>query len=150
MRALVIAAAMLTLAACFGAAGVARPFQSTSRFDGLEQEITVTPLDWPGDDVFRLSSRLVNRGPRPVTVRVVTCTLEPGRDLRTRGTLVQRAVPGCVAAPPVVTLAPGEASASVGFIGQFNRPGRYRVQVRHARDPDRWGEITVVTRRSSR
>lgn len=149
MRILTACAAALALAACWGAAGVDRPFHSVSPFaGGLEQEITVRPAGGPfGDErVFSLSSRIVNRGSRPLTVRVVTCYLEPGRDLRTRGKLVARAVPGCIQTPDVYTLAPGEATPGVSFIGQFNRPGRYTVRVRHALEPEFWGEIRLRAR----
>lgn len=142
-------AALLTLAACWGAAGVDRPFHSVSPFaGGLEQEITVGPAGGPFADekVFHLSSRIVNRGSRPTRVRVVTCYLSPKRHLRTRGTLVQRVIPGCIGTPDLYTLAPGEATPPVGFTGQFNRPGHYTVRVLHALEPEFWGEIRIRAR----
>jgi hypothetical protein len=149
VRVILASAAALALAACWGAAGVDRPFHSVTPFaGGLEQEITIRPAGgaFADERVFRLSSRIINRGSRPMTVRVVTCYLDPQRHLRTRGTLVQRVNPGCIRTPDVYTLAPGEATPGVGFTGQFNRPGRYTVRVRHALDPEFWGEIRVRAR----
>lgn len=148
MRALVSLAAVLVLAAC-SAGKVLEPFESTYLSNGLEQQIRVEPASKELDDtgvVFNLKSTLVNRGSAPVTVRVVTCWLDPKENLRADVELVTRAIPSCVQTPNVLTLAPGEASNTLWFTGQFDRPGRHTIRVRHALDPEFWGEITVRAR----
>lgn len=148
MRTLVTLATLLVLAAC-SAGKVLEPFESTYLSNGLEQQIRVEPVSPQLDDtgeMFRLTSRLVNRGPEPVTVRVVTCWLDPKENLRADVELVTRAIPSCIPEPNVLTLAPGQASRTLSFMGQFDRPGRHTVRVRHALDPEFWGEIIVRAR----
>lgn len=148
MRALVTLAALLALTAC-SAGKVLQPFASTCLSNGLEQRITVEPASKQVDDtgvMFNLRSTLVNRGPEALTVRVVTCWLDPKVNLRADVELVTRAIPSCVHEPNVLTLAPGQASNTLWFTGQFDRPGRHTIRVRHALDPEFWGEITVRAR----
>ena len=149
MRTLLSAiAAVLALSAC-SAGKVTSPVESTFVANGLEQQLRIEPAGEPFDntgEVFQLTSRLVNRGSEPVTVRVVTCWLDPKENLRASAELMARAIPGCVPQPNVLTLAPGEASGSLSFIGQLDRPGRHTIRVRHALDPEFWGEIRVVAR----
>lgn len=148
MRTLVILAALLALSAC-SAGKVLEPFESTFLSNGLEQRITVEPGSKQVDDtgvMFNLKSTLVNRGSGPVTVRVVTCWLDPKENLRADVELVTRAIPSCIPEPNVLTLAPGQASNTLWFTGQFDRPGRHTIRVRHALDPEFWGEITVRAR----
>jgi hypothetical protein len=148
MRTLALAAAVLAVSAC-SAGKVTSPVESTFLADGLEQQIRIAPMGEPFDgtgEVFRLTSRLVNRGPAPVTVRVATCWLDPKQNLRASAELVTRAIPSCVQEPNVLTLAPGEASNTLSFIGQLDRPGRHTIRVRHALDPEFWGRIRVVAR----
>lgn len=142
-------AAILALAGCsLGPTQVTGPVESTSRFDGLEQEIRIEPalqIDASGR-VFNLTSRIVNRGEQPVTVRVATCYLEPGVNIRSRARLIIRAIPGCIQGPNVLTLAPGEASNTIWFTGEIQPAGRHTIEVRHALDPEFWGRIQVVAR----
>ncbi len=147
MRTLTLAATLFALSAC-AAGKITSPVESTFLANGLEQQIRIEPAGQPFDDtgeVFRLTSRLVNRGSEPVTVRVVTCWLDPKENLRASAELVARAIPGCVAQANVLTLAPGEGG-TVSFLGQLDRPGRHTIRVRHALDPEFWGEIRVVAR----
>jgi hypothetical protein len=148
MRILLTVAALLALSAC-SAGKVLEPFESTFLSNGLEQQIRVEPVSAELDDtgvMFNLKSTLVNRGSDPVTVRVVTCWLDPKENLRADVELVARAIPGCVPEPNVLTLAPGQASRTLWFTGQFDRPGRHTIRVRHALDPEFWGEITIRAR----
>ncbi|HEX6369401.1 MAG TPA: hypothetical protein VF006_10740 [Longimicrobium sp.] len=148
MRTLVTLAAVLSLSAC-SAGKVLEPVESNFLSNGLEQQIRVEPVSAELDnsgEVFNLKSTLVNRGSAPVTVRVVTCWLDPKEHLRADVELVTRAIPSCIPEPNVVTLAPGQASRTLWFIGQFDRPGRHTVHVRHALDPQFWGEIIVRAR----
>lgn len=148
MRILLPLAALLALSAC-SAGKLLEPFESTYLSNGLEQQIRVEPASAQLDDtgvMFNLTSRLVNRGPEPVTVRVVTCWLDPKENLSADAELVTRAIPSCIPEPNVLTLAPGQASNTLWFTGQFDRPGRHTVRVRHALDPEFWGEITVRAR----
>jgi hypothetical protein len=149
MRILTLAAA-LVLAACSGAGPVIPdPVESTFLSNGLEQEIKVAPVPEtvdPRGKMFQLTSRLINRGDAPVTVRVVTCWLDPKENLRTRATFSAYAIPGCIAGPTQYTLAPGEASNTVWFTGEIERPGRYTIEVRHALNPEFWGKVEVVAR----
>lgn len=147
MRVIVpLAAAALLLAACGASAPeIAGPAGQIHTQGGLEQQITVTPrADDP--DWFDLTSTLVNRGNAPVTVRVVTCWLDPKVNLRTRATFNGYAIPSCIGTPDVVTLAPDAASPTLWFSGRIERAGRYRIEVRHALDPEFWGEVVVVAR----
>lgn len=141
-----LAAAALLLAACSASAPeIAGPAEQVHAHAGLEQQITVTPrADDP--DWFDLKSTLVNRGDAPATVRVVTCWLDPRVNLRTRATFNGYAIPSCIRTPDVVTLAPGEASPTLWFSGRIERAGRYRIEVRHALDPEFWGAVEVVAR----
>ena len=149
MRILILAAA-LTLAACSGAnPAIPDPVETTFLSNGLEQEIRIRPMDPqvdPRGKMFHLTSRLVNRSDAPVTVRVVTCWLDPKVNLRTRATFISYAIPGCIAGPSEYTLAPGEASNTLWFTGEIERPGRYTIEVRHALDPEFWGKVEVVAR----
>lgn len=148
MRTFSLIAALLTLSAC-AAGKIISPVESTFLANGLEQQIRIEPVGEPMDptgEVFRLTSRLVNRGSEAVTVRVVTCWLDPKENLRATAELVARAIPSCVQTPSVLTLAPGEASNTLWFMGQLDRPGRHTIRVRHALDPEFWGEIRVVAR----
>jgi len=146
MRVLACLAAALLLAGCGASAPeIAAPVAQVHTQDGLEQQITVTPrADDP--DWFDLKSTLVNRGDAPATVRVVTCWLDPKVNLRTRARFNGYAIPSCIQAPDVVTLAPGESSPTLWFSGRIERAGRYRIEVRHALDPEFWGEVEVVAR----
>ncbi|HEX2078839.1 MAG TPA: hypothetical protein VHG08_14045 [Longimicrobium sp.] len=144
MRTLAPAAAMLALSAC-AAGRVTLPVESTFLAHGLEQQIRIEPRGEDGE-VFSLTSRLVNRRSEAVTVRVVTCYLHPKENLRASAELVIRAIPGCVPEPNVLTLAPGQASNTVWFVGQLDRPGRHTIRVRHALDPEFWGVIRVRAR----
>jgi hypothetical protein len=149
MRFIVPLAAALLIAACSGKpAGIAGPSEQVSVHNGLEQQITVTPADPAlGDpDWFNLKSTLVNRGDAPITVRVVTCWLDPRLHLRTNASFNGYAIPGCIQESDVVTLAPGESSRTLWFSGRMERRGRYRIQVRHALDPEFWGEVYVTAR----
>lgn len=149
MRILTLAA-VLVLAACAGGSpAIPDPVETTFVSNGLEQEITVTPVGPeidPRGKMFHLKSRLINRGDAPITVRVVTCWLDPEVNLRTRATFIAFAIPGCIQGPTEYTLAPGEASNTVWFTGEIERPGRYTIEVRHALDPEFWGKIEVVAR----
>lgn len=148
MRTLALAAAALALSAC-AAGKITSPVESTFLANGLEQQIRIEPMGEPFEptgEVFRLTSRLTNRGSEAVTVRVVTCWLDPKENLRARAELVARAIPSCVPEPSVLTLAPGEASNTLTFIGQLDRPGRHTIRVRHALEPELWGEIAVRAR----
>jgi hypothetical protein len=148
MRLIALAAALL-LAACSGnPVEIAGPSEQVSLHNGLEQQITVTPADPSlGDpDWFNLKSTLVNRSDAPITVRVVTCWLDPKLHLRTNASFNGYAIPGCVPEPSLVTLAPGESSRTLWFSGRIERRGRYRIQVRHALDPEFWGEVYVTAR----
>ena len=149
MRILVLAAA-IALAACSGAnPAIPDPVETTFLSNGLEQEIRIRPMDPqvdPRGKMFHLTSRLVNRSDAPVTVRVVTCWLDPKVNLRTRATFISYAIPGCIAGPSEYTLAPGEASNTLWFTGEIERPGRYTIEVRHALDPEFWGKVEVVAR----
>jgi hypothetical protein len=148
MRLAILAAALL-LGACGGTPSqVTGPSETRFTAHGLEQQLTVrapVPAD-PDPGWLHLSSRLVNRSDAPITVRVVTCWLDPKQHLRTRAEFNGYAIPGCIPEPNVLTLAPGEASRSVGFSGRISRPGRYTIQVRHALDPEFWSEIEVTAR----
>lgn len=151
MRILGTLAAALALAACSGGmAEITGPFASTFAANGLEQEIRVVPAEeevfGPDNKVFHLKSRIINRGDAPATVRVVTCWLDPRLHMRTRAPLVTRAIPGCIFTPDVFTLAPGEATSTVWWTGEIERAGRYTIQVRHALDPEFWGEVEIVAR----
>ena len=148
MRTLALAAALFALSAC-AAGRITTPVESTFLANGLEQQLRIEPAGAPFDgtgEVFRLTSRLVNRGSEPVTVRVATCWLDPKENLRAGAELVARAIPSCIQQPSVLTLAPGEASGTLSFTGQIDRPGRHTIRVRHALDPEFWGEIRVVAR----
>lgn len=150
MKTRTIAPALLVLAAaCSGGPdGLTGPSETVFVSNGLEQQLRVeTDLPWDASgEWFQLTSRLVNRGDAPVEVLVTACTLAPGRDLRTRAQLTARAIPTCAAEEGQVTLAPGEESGTVAFTGAIEGRGRYTFRVRHARDPEMWGEIEVVTR----
>ena len=149
MRILILAAA-IALAACSGAnPAIPDPVETTFLSNGLEQEIKIRPMDPeidPRGKMFHLTSRLVNRSDAPVTVRVVTCWLDPKVNLRTRATFIAYAIPSCIQGPGEYTLAPGEASNTVWFTGEIERPGRYTIEVRHALDPEFWGKVEVVAR----
>ncbi|HYR06399.1 MAG TPA: hypothetical protein VEQ60_01445 [Longimicrobium sp.] len=149
MRILILAAA-IALAACSGAnPAIPDPVETTFLSNGLEQEIKIRPMDPqvdPRGKMFHLTSRLVNRSDAPVTVRVVTCWLDPKVNLRTRATFIAYAIPGCIQGPSEYTLAPGEASNTLWFTGEIERPGRYTIEVRHALDPEFWGKVEVVAR----
>jgi hypothetical protein len=147
MRILTLAA-VLALAACSGAnPAIPDPVETTFVSNGLEQEIRITPVGEPTDPsgkMFHLTSRLINRSDAPITVRVVTCWLDPKVNLRTRATFIAFAIPSCVQGPSEYTLAPGQASNTVWFTGEIERPGRYTIEVRHALDPEFWGRVEVV------
>lgn len=147
MRTLAALAAVLALAAC-SAGKVVGPFEATFLSNGLEQQITIDRNDAldPSGRVFTLRSRLVNRSAEPITVRVVTCWLEPKQHLRATAELVTRVIPGCIQSPNLVTLVPGQASESLSWTGEIDRPGRHTIQVRHALDPEFWGEIQFTAR----
>lgn len=145
MRTLATLAAALALSACGGALAITGPVETTFVHDGLAQEIRIEPADpatFSDDPVVNLTSRLVNRGAAPVTVRVATCYLDPDRYLR-GARFVVRAIPGCIQTPDVVTLAPGQASDRLWFVGEIHGSGRVTIGVRHALEPELWGEITV-------
>lgn len=145
MRLPVSAVLALALAACGGPLSITGPVESTFIHDGLAQEIRIEPADegtYGDERVVNLQSRLVNRGTGPVTVRVKTCYLDPQTSLR-GARFVVRAIPGCIQTPDVITLAPGEASGRLWFTGEIHGSGRLRIGVRHALDPEFWGEITV-------
>jgi hypothetical protein len=149
MRILALAAALL-LAACSGAnPAIPDPVETTFLSNGLEQEIKIGPMDPqvdPGGKMFHLTSRLINRSDAPITVRVVTCWLDPKVNLRTRATFIAYAIPSCIQGPSEYTLAPGEASNTLWFTGEIELPGRYTIEVRHALDPEFWGKVEVVAR----
>jgi hypothetical protein len=149
MRILILAAAIV-LAACSGAnPAIPDPVETTFLSNGLEQEIKIRPMDPevdPRGKMFHLTSRLVNRSDAPITVRVVTCWLDPKVNLRTRATFIAYAIPSCIQGPSEYTLAPGEASNTLWFTGEIERPGRYTIEVRHALDPEFWGKVEVVAR----
>lgn len=144
MRILATLAAVLALSACGGKLSLTGPVESTFASHGLEQEIRIEPAGeaYGEAPVVNLTSRLVNRGSTPVTVRVATCYLDPGRYLR-GARFVTRALPGCIQTPDVITLAPGQASDRLWFVGEIHGSGRLTIGVRHALDPEFWGEITV-------
>lgn len=143
-----IAALLLVAASACGPARVTRPVQSVTRHGALEQHLEVRVRDPSAADPdwFHLSSRLVNRGTAPMTVRVVTCGLDHKRDLRTRARFMAMAAGSCAPGPDVITLAPGEASPPVGFSGAIEWPGRYTVRVRHALEPEFWATIRITAR----
>lgn len=149
MRRTILTIAALLVGACGGApTQVSGPSETRFTAHGLEQQLTIRtsgPAD-PDPGWLHLSSRLVNRSDAPITVRVVTCWLDPKQHLRTRADFNGYAIPGCIPEPNVLTLAPGEASGSVGFAGRIARPGRYTILVRHALDPEFWGEVEVTAR----
>lgn len=149
-----IAALLPVLAVLAAACGgdptrITEPFEQTNTFGSLEQVIRVAPappeIDGKGK-MFHLTSRLVNRGDAPVTVRVVTCWIDPKVNMRTRATFIAYAIPGCVGEPNELTLAPGESSNTLWFVGEIEWPGEYEIQVRHALDPEFWGRVTVVAK----
>ena len=148
MRSIVpLLALALTAGACANPTGPEmEPTFSVSVQDGLEQQLTVTPLPDNGQGMFYLESRLVNRGDAPVQVRVTRCFLEPGVDLKTRAHFSTIGMPSCIPEPNVITLAPGETSKGVGFSGAIRGRGRFTLYVRHAREPEMWGRIDVVAR----
>jgi hypothetical protein len=145
MRLLATAALALALSACGGTLAITGPVESTFAAHGLEQVIRIEPADpatFSRDPVVNLTSRLVNRGSAAVTVRVATCYLDPDRSLR-GARFVVRALPGCIQTPDVITLAPGQASDRLWFVGEIHASGRATLGVRHALDPEFWGEIRV-------
>lgn len=145
MRLFASAALVLALAACSGPVSITGPVESTFIANGLEQEIRIEPASeefFGAGRVVNLTSRLVNRGTAPVTVRVKTCYLDPGTSLR-GAKFVTRAIPGCIQTPDVLTLEPGQASSTLWFTGEIHGSGRLTIGVRHALDPEFWGEITV-------
>jgi hypothetical protein len=129
---------------------VAPPTTTVLSESGLEQVLQLE-AEHPWKDLrggFRISSRLVNRGTEPVTVRVTACYLEYGVDVKSKPKIELLAfmIPGCVAMNNVITLQPGQSSGSMSFGGQVQDPGRYKVSIRHAQDPELWGEIELVVR----
>jgi uncharacterized protein YcfL len=149
MRLIPLLAAALLFAGCSGnPVELAGPSEQVSVHNGLEQQITITPSDPAlGDpDWFHLKSTLVNRSDAPITVRVVTCWLDPKVHLRTNASFNGYAIPGCIPEPSVVTLAPGESSRTLWFSGRIERRGRYKIEVRHALDPEFWGAVYVTAR----
>lgn len=155
MRIPILLAAALALAACAGSpTQIEDPVEQVNTFGTLEQELRVTPLPAemdPSGRMFRLTSRIVNRGTEPVTLRLVHCWLEPGVNLITEASFISYAIPGCPGPIPghdgLTTLAPGEASGTRVFTGEIEFPGTYKFRVRHALDPEFWGEITITAKR---
>lgn len=148
MRLIACAAAALLLAACNGGVPrIAGPVDQVFAHGGLEQRLTVShPAPDEDPDWFHLKSTLVNRGDEPVHVRVVTCWLDPKVNLRTDASFNGYAIPSCVREPNELTLEPGQSSNTLWFSGRIERAGRYTIRVRHALDPEFWGEIEVVAR----
>ena len=149
MRLTLLAAALLLAACSQGPAAITGPVDQTSIVNGLEHELRIEPADattFPNGKAFNLKSRLINRTDAPMTVRVVTCWLDPKVNLRTRASFIAMAIPGCVPEPNVITLAPGQASRTLWFTGEIERPGRYTIEVRHALDPEFWTAIQVTAR----
>ena len=148
MRLIASLAAALLLGACGGSVpAITGPVDQVHASNGLEQRLTIsTPYPDQDPDWFHLTSTLVNRSDAPITVRVVTCWLDPKVNLRTSASFNGYAIPGCVGEPDVLTLAPGASSNTVWFSGRIERPGTYRIQVRHALDPEFWGEIEITAR----
>lgn len=151
MRLPILLAAALALAACAGnPVEIEEPVEQVNTFGTLEQELRVGPLPPemdPSGRMFRLTSRIVNRGDAPVTLRLVHCWLEPGVNLLTDASFIAFAIPGCPGPEPgadgLTTLAPGEASQTRVFTGEIEFRGTYKVRVRHSLDPEFWGEITI-------
>jgi hypothetical protein len=151
MRLPILLAAALALAACArNPTQIDEPVEQTNTFGTLEQELRVSPLPSdmdPSGKMFRLTSRMVNRGDAPVTLRLVHCWLEPGVNLLTEATFIAFAIPSCPGPVPgsdgLTTLAPGEASGTRVFTGEIEFPGTYKFRVRHSLDPELWGEITI-------
>jgi hypothetical protein len=142
---------LLAASACAEAPlSISGPATTALGTDGIEQVIELqTEHGWKGTrGAFALTSRLVNRGDAPVTLRVTPCYLRPGVDVKATPSmeLLAQVIPGCVSGLEVVTLQPGESSSALWFGGIVQRPGRYLVSVRHAADPEMWGTIEVVAR----
>ncbi|HWK88875.1 MAG TPA: hypothetical protein VNP72_02745, partial [Longimicrobium sp.] len=108
-------------------------------------------LEWDDSgEMMRLTSRIINRGDEPVTLRLAGCYLFLGTNIETKATFDRMAMPSCPGPPPgsdgTTTLAPGQASQSLSFIGGIEFPGRYKFRVRHVLDPELWAEIEVTAR----
>ncbi len=141
---------LLLAASCQSAPSITGPDMTVISYGGIEQVLQLeanNPWDNSGRGL-RLTSRLVNRGEEPVTLRVRTCYLREGIDLQTtpRAEFLGIALPGCVPEPDVITLQPGESSKTLFFAGLIQDPGRYRISVRHAIEPELWGTIEIVAR----
>ena len=152
MRLPIVLTAVLALAACSGSpTNIAEPVEQSFTFGGLEQQIRVTRMSRETDPEgkwFVLSSRIINRSDAPIAVRAITCWLDPRTDLRTDAEFDSYAIPSCPGRSPDEDdiLDPGESSGTMSFTAAVGRPGRYNFRVRHAVDPELWGEIQVTAR----
>jgi hypothetical protein len=150
-RTFVLSAALLMAACTRSPTQIAEPVEQSFTFNGLEQEIRIRPMPAETDPEgkwFVLTSRIVNRGDVPVAVDAVTCWLDPKTDLRSDAEFSSYAIPSCPGRSPDDDgiLDPGEATRSAFFAGRIEEPGRYTIAVRQSRQPEFWGEITVVAR----
>jgi hypothetical protein len=143
---------LLLAAACKeGPLDVEAPPTTTVLSENGLQQVLELRADHPWKDLrggFMIVSRLVNQGTEPVTVRTTACYLEYGVDVKSKPKIELLAfmIPGCVQLSTIITLQPGQSSGIMTFGGQVQDPGRYKVSIRHAQDPELWGTIELVVR----
>ncbi|HEX8904202.1 MAG TPA: hypothetical protein VF771_05130 [Longimicrobiaceae bacterium] len=153
MRSLRLVLPLLVAAAgCKGADALTITGPSATKLteNGVEQVLELQANHpWQGQrGAFAITSRLVNTGTQPVTLRVKTCELKYGIDLQSTPAigLVAVAEPECIPTPDVITLQPGQSSGTLWFGGIVEHPGTYSISIRHALEPESWATIQITAR----
>jgi hypothetical protein len=110
---------------------------------GLQQSVF---LDTPGvraGGALRLRSVLKNTSDEPLDINARICGFDVSTDIH----LDQQGLAVCGGYSVLGTLSPGSSLTEVWHGGKVDSPpGRYKVRVRHALEPELWTEAWVTVR----
>lgn len=108
----------------------------------LVQRVTVSPSSPTTGEIITVRSVIKNEGATPNSVESRICSLDYDGSLR----LSAAAVAKCAAISQHHDLAPGDSVVVVDLMGVASPAGQYRLEVRHALNPETWATVDVEVR----